>query len=384
MLSLAIATRFIRHNRNQSILIVLGIAIGITAQLFVGMLIDSLQASLINQTLGTSPHITLRTAEGSFADDAKLRAQLSALGEVETVLPVASANAFLVRDGRDAPVLFRGVGEVASTDLYRLSERLVTGQLPATATEVLVGTDLAERMELVVGDGFTVQNPRGEQFAVQVSGIFDLKVQALNQTWLFGSVETGQQIGGYGDGLTAIELQVRDPFAADKIMTEQLQPIITEEAGITLTNWKEQNASLLAGLQGQSSSSYMIQLFVLLSVLVGITSVLSISVLQQSRQLGILKAMGLQDGRAGHIFAWQGAILGFLGVVIGAVLGFAAFYGFALNVTNPDGTPLVAPAVDWPVVVLTLVIAYAVAVLAGILPARRSRKLSPIDVIRGS
>ena len=382
MLSFSLAKRFIAHNRNQSILIVLGIAIGITAQLFVGLLIQSLQQSLINQTLGTTPHISIQTDAQHLTDDGQILQKLSGLASVTTVLPVVDTNGFLTESGTTYPVLFRGVTSVADTKLYHLSDHLTKGALPTSDNQVLIGKDLADAAKISVGDTLSLQNPQGTVVTKTVAGIYDLKVAAVNKVWIFASLTAGQQFLGAGSVLTRVELQVSDPFTADTIAKDEVAPLFADNAHVTITNWKAENASLLSGLQGQSSSSYMIQLFVLLSVLVGITSVLSISVLQQSRQIGILKAMGLSDSVAGQVFAWQGAMLGFFGTVLGGAIGFAAFYSFALNVKNPDGTPLIAPVVQWPYVIGTLLIAFAVAVLAGAFPARRSKKLSPIDVIR--
>lgn len=99
---------------------------------------------------------------------------------------------------------------------------------------------------------------------------------------------------------------------------------------------------MLSGLAGQSASSYMIQVFVLLSVLLGISSVLAVSVVQKSKQIGILKAMGIKDKTASLIFLFQGLLLGIIGSVLGTVLGISLTYVFSNFVTNADGTPLVS------------------------------------------
>ena len=384
MLSFSIARRFIRHNRSQSTLIIIGIAIGITAQLFVGMLIDSLQASLINQTLGTTPHISVQTDGVKLDNTSTLLTALASEKSITSVLPVAESNGFLKEDSKNYPILFRGLTSVAQDKLYTFSSHLTSGSFPKNESEILIGKDLAEKAKLETGNSLTLQNPLGRTFNYTVSGIYDLKVEAVNQLWIIGTLPAGQQFGGMGNTLTGIELQTSDPFKADTVMSNEINHYFSNQSGVNVTNWKLQNASLLSGLQGQSSSSYMIQLFVLLSVLVGITSVLSISVMQQSRQIGILKAMGLPDSMAGKIFSWQGLILGFWGTLIGGVLGFGAFYGFALNVKNPDGSPLIAPVVNWPFVWLTLGIALLVAIFAGLIPARKSRRLNPIDIIRSN
>lgn len=105
-----------------------------------------------------------------------------------------------------------------------------------------------------------------------------------------------------------------------------------------VTNWKAENAALLSGLSGQTALSLMIQVFVLISVVLGIASVLAISVVQKSRQIGILKAKGMHNPKASLVFLFQGFLLGVLGAIAGVGLGIGLSWSFATFVTNPDGS----------------------------------------------
>jgi lipoprotein-releasing system permease protein len=174
-------------------------------------------------------------------------------------------------------------------------------------------------------------------------------------------------------------MQTDDVFAADETASE-LSSLLAE--GQEITNWKDQNASLLSALSGQSASSYMIQVFVLLAVLLGISSVLAISVVQKSRQLGILKAMGIKDRDASRIFIAQGLMLGVVGAILGTGLGLGLSYAFSTFVKNPDGTSLVPFFVDWMFIGFSVVIAIAAATIAAFIPARKSSRLNPIEVIK--
>ncbi len=149
-----------------------------------------------------------------------------------------------------------------------------------------------------------------------------------------------------------------------------------------MDNWKAQNESLLSGLQGQSASSLMIQVFVMTSVVIAIASVLAIKVVQKSRQIGILKAMGITDRAASMIFLLEGVILGGAGSVIGVSLGVGLLYSFTTFATNPDGTALIDLYLSPAFVVGSGVVAVLAATLAAVIPARKSSKLSPVEVIR--
>ena len=184
--------------------------------------------------------------------------------------------------------------------------------------EVLLGRELMEEAGISLGDAVNLLTPYGDSVEAVVSGEYDLGVSSLNRSWVLANIPLSQGLFGYGEGITSIEMQVKDPFTADQIASEVSSKIPN---GLAVTNWKEQNASLLSGLSGQSISSLMIQVFVMISVVLGIASVLAISVMQKSRQIGILKAMGIKDSAASLIFVGQGFILGIFGALLGVGFG---------------------------------------------------------------
>ena len=126
----------------------------------------------------------------------------------------------------------------------------------------------------------------------------------------------------------------------------------------------------------------MIQIFVLFSVVLGIASVLAISVLQKSKQLGILKAMGIRNRDASLVFLIEGFLLGIAGAVLGVALGLGLAFSFTKFALNPDGTPVIALFIDPGFITLSGIIAVLSATLASLIPARRSARLDPMEVIR--
>jgi len=126
----------------------------------------------------------------------------------------------------------------------------------------------------------------------------------------------------------------------------------------------------------------MIQVFVLFSVVLAIASVLAISVLQKSKQLGILKAIGISNRNASLVFLTEGFLLGVAGAVLGVALGLGLAFAFTKFALNPDGTPVIALFIDQGFVVISAAIAVLSATLASLIPARRSARLDPMEVIR--
>ena len=298
--------------------------------------------------------------------------------DVEDVSPVVDASGFLRNSqGDDFPIQLRGFVLDKADGIYRLSEALVSGSLPGDG-EVLIGKNLAQEAGIV--DTVTLATPRGSTREATVSGIFDLGTAALNERWVISGLKLAQEVYGYGSGTaSSIEMQAQDPFLADTIASE-LDAALPDT--LKVTDWKTQNEQLLSGLNGQSISSLMIQIFVLFSVVLGIASVLAISVLQKSKQLGILKAMGIRNRDASLVFLIEGFLLGIAGAVLGVALGLGLAFSFTKFALNPDGTPVIALFIDPAFISLSGVIAVVSATLASLIPARRSARLDPMEVIR--
>ena len=383
-LSWNIAIRFLKSGRGQTILIALGIAVGVSAQVFIGSLIGGLQSSLVDRTIGSASHVTIQP-EGrakSFAANLPLLDSLRGDPDLNVASEVFDAAGF-IPDGEDSfPVLVRGVVFAEADKIYRFSERLTAGRMPQFSNEILLGSALAESLQAGPGDTVQLSNPQGGLEDWKISGIFDLKVAAINKSWVIADLDAARMLFDPASSmkrLTAIETQVNEVFDAD-VVAARIRS--TLPVGVSITDWKAQNGELLSGLAGQSASSYMIQVFVLLAVGLGIGAVLAVSVVQKSRQLGILKAMGIQDRDASWIFLFQGIILGLVGAFIGTGLGILFTYAFSAFVQNADGTPLVPFSLDYGFIAISVLTALLSATIAALIPARASSRLNPIEVIR--
>ncbi|HPP31680.1 MAG TPA: ABC transporter permease [Soehngenia sp.] len=381
-LAFSIAYRFLRSNKGQTTLILIGIIIGVAVQIFIGSLIDGLQISLVDKTIGNASQITILPSgkDKYFVED---KSMLDTLENNDNLTAISKAydNSAFIKIGVDTyPILLRGVEFIDANMIYEFNEKLVEGSIPEKENETLIGSDLAVDNNLSVGDEIEILTPEGVNEKLKISGIFDLKVSNLNKTWIVMPINGARSIFGNDNQLTSIEMQVKDVFKAD-IIADEIEKDINKTT-IDVLNWKEENEELLSGLSGQSASSIMIQVFVLLAVLLGISSVLAISVVQKSKQLGILKAMGIKDRQASYIFVFQGLILGILGAILGIIFGVLLTYVFSIFVKNPDGTALVPFYIDYAFIGVSALIAIVASTLAALIPARNTSKLNPIEVIK--
>lgn len=378
MLSLRIALRFLRKNPVQSLLIGAGIAVGLGVQVFVGSLIISLQQSLVDETIGNAPHVWVTSSRQGepVAFTSALREALESRPSIETVVPALEYSGIFRKGDDTAPLGFTG-GELQALDtIYDISGRVVAGKASLGAGEVVLGKDFVEKYAVAPGDRVMVVLPDGDEARLTVSAVVDLGSAAANLATAFVGAGQARGVLGYGpQEYSSVDAQVADVFESQAVAADLAkQPAL---AGYEVAEWQAQNADLLDALTAQSSSSYMIQFFVLVAVALGIASTLAISAVQKTRQIGILKAMGMQDGRAGRVFLWQAAILGLAGaaVGVGAGVGLIALFN-VLGGTFPIKPQLGFTAISFVVGVL-------VALASAIVPWRRTSKLDPIEVIQG-
>ncbi len=382
MVAFKIARRFLSASKGQTALIVFGIAIGVAVQVFVGILITSLQASLIDGTIGNSSQVTIRPAgeNATLSDWEGMVQTADGMADIKSVSPAADSSAFLLRSGRTVPILLRGFRMDRAEKIYNFDGRIYEGKRPAVQGEVMTGRELNKELGLKLRDTVELFTSNGSRHNLTIVGFYDLKVAAINKQWLVTTIATSQGVFGFGPNITAVEMQVNEIFKADAVAKDLYKKIGRPD--IKVLDWKTENSQLLSGLQGQSLSSYMIQVFVLTSVIIAIASVLAIKVLQKSREMGILKAMGIKDRQAGLIFLYQGLMLGAGGAMLGVFLAVFLLTGFTMGAKNADGSSLIEITFDYVFILVSGLVAVVSATLAAALPARSTTRLNPIEVIR--
>jgi lipoprotein-releasing system permease protein len=257
--------------------------------------------------------------------------------------------------------------------VYDLEERMSSGEFRLDESEIVIGTGFAETSGMSPGDMVELVLPDGSVGTYAVAGVFDLGSAAANDRLAFLDDRSGAEaLGQPPDQYSAIEIQVEDVFASTEV-AESLSGL----PGVSVVEWQAENEELLSGLAAQSGSSLMIQTFVLVAVALGIASTLTVNAVQKTRQIGILKAMGMTDAAAGRIFLWQAALLGIGGVLLGIGLGYLLIWGFSFAPVDFSVRPQAS------LILISAAIGIAVALLSSILPSRSTSRLDPIEVIQG-
>ncbi len=391
-----IAFRWLLKGRGQTVLLLAGIAVGVAVQFFLSSLIGGLQLSLIERTVGSAPHIYVLPPDsvptgflsenGQAADSRRVPYTenleilswnqyvdyLKGVPEVAAACPVAGGQAFIERGGASLNVAVKGITAEDGALVYNFARNLKAGRLDLVGDSAVLGRTIAEKLQLSLGDRFFMRNNKGTGDFFTLAGIFDLgSVQA--NALVFLSLDRARSFFSL-NGINSIEVRIREVFQAEALAKK----FRLEFSRVKFESWQERNQELLTALRSQSGSSGVIQFFVLFAISLGIASVLGIAAVQKSRQLGILKAMGVDNRGAARIFLIQGLSLGLTGSLIGIALGYALgaaflrFFGTGTFGLQLKAFNLVTPAV----------LAVLGSAVASVIPARRAAKLSPIEVIR--
>ena len=398
-----VALRFLKEGHTQTHLILSGIGVGVGVIVFLSALIGGLQDSLIERTLGTQAHVVVRAPEDvvrpltppapgrEVASRLEQPAQrlrsivgwpqtldlLRGLPRVTAASPTVSGAAFALRGLANRSIALRGVEPASFRRIIDMAPRMTAGEFRVDATNAAIGVELAADLGVSVGDKIRVETPDGRSDVFVVAGIFDVGNKDLNERWVFVSLRAAQTLLDLAGGISTIELKVDEIFAAEGVAGE-----IAARTGLQADSWMKLNRQLLVGLRSQSASSWMIQFFVVVAVALGIASVLVVSVVQKSREIGILKAMGTRTAQVERIFLVQGAILGLTGSGVGIAVGTALSLFFASLARNPDGSATFPVNLSLGLYLGASAVATLTGVLAAVAPARRAARLDPADVIR--
>ena len=392
-----IAVKFMRQGRTQTALIMVGISVGVSVIVFITALILGLQSNIIARTLGTQSHIRVQppdekniitpSREGSVAlvtEDKRaqrlrsilnwqdVRDTLDTLPEIKAVSPVVSGPAFARKGEVFKSISILGIDPPRYEKIIPLSTNIISGRLKVGAGDAVIGKILADDLGLRAGNKLRIESGDGRVAVVTIAGIFEIGVRDLDARFVYVDLKQAQSLLGLYGGINLIDLTVQNLFAADVTANR-----ISRLTGLKAESWIETNAQLVNALASQSLSTSIITFFVALSVAFGIASVLAISVTQRTREIGILRAMGIRRSQMLQVFLIQGGLLGLIGSAVGASFGYGLVMAF--NVFGPKLFYIELPTY---LIGSATAIATLVGILAALAPAWRASRLDPVQAIR--
>ncbi|WP_454288112.1 ABC transporter permease [Rhizobium arsenicireducens] len=396
--SFKFAWRYLASSKLQTALLVLGVAIGVFVFVFISALIGGLGSFLVDRTVGNISHVTVEapsrdapllvtgpaSAHAVFqravgqrevlrTADAFLPA-IEALPGIRATSPQIVGNGFVIRGQSRAPVAITGVAPEKVSTIADIAGNLVAGEALLTNSTVLIGKTLAEDLGIGVGQSINLQSDRDVERALIVAGIFSLGVDALDARAAFISLAAARTLFDLEQGISRIEIKLEDLNGADAYALR-----IAALTGLKATPWTEGNAQLLDGLRAQANSGDLIKAFSLITIVIGVASALLLSTYRRRPEIGIMRAFGASRVFVVAVFVIQGTLIGIIGGVVGAGLGYLALSPFPIPENAPrGGLPIDVRQGAYGLAILLTTIG---AMVASILPARAAARVDPVEVI---
>lgn len=380
-----------------------GVTVGVMALIVVISVMSGLQKDLRQAILGASPHgMVIRLGDDvSMLDWERVIDVVRADSSVTAAAPFIYTEIVLAPPGsfNEGAVLKAIPDDAQALAVARVDEYLVAGKLPFDATEsghpgLLVGRGLANRHGLFPGQIVTVvsvQNaeltPTGLQPQMrrfEVTGVFETGLYQYDSKWTFTTLPAAQSLLNLGTRVTGVEFNVQDAWKA----AETAQRLDVElPFPYAVDDWQHQNASLFSALKLEKLAMAVILLLIVLVASFNIISTLIMVVTDKTREIGILRSMGVTANGILRIFLIQGIVIGIIGTLTGGTLGGVLAYLLDRYefITLPgdvyfiDRLPVDVNPVDVGLIVAASI---AISFLATIYPARRAAELAPVDAIR--
>jgi lipoprotein-releasing system permease protein len=397
-----VALRFLREGRMQTVLIIVGVAAGVAVIAYISALINGLQANTLAKTLGAQAHITVKAPDDlvlpaalvaagtTVLSETQPRAQrprsvvnwqalvplLENLPDVAGVSPMVSGAGLALRGEAVLSIALLGVDLDRYDRVVGLRGKVVSGVARLEPGESILGRELAHDLGVRVGDRLTVQTGLRSE-TLRVTALVDLGVKDLNRRTVIVPLRAAQNLLALPGGVTSLDVTLRDVWVAQTLAGQ-----LRAQYPYKIESWQESNAQLVSALNAQSVSTSIIRGVVLAVVVLGIASVLVVSVVQKQREIGILRAMGATRGQVLRLFLIQGAVVGALGSVVGLLLAVALIFLFTRFVLGSDGLPLFDINLPPSTALQVALVATVCGVLAAIAPARRAARLDPAQAIR--
>jgi len=396
--ALKIAARYLTASKAQTALLVLGVAVGVFIFIFMSALIGGLAEFILSRTVGDLSHVTI---EAEDPDPAILihpggqvlaviergRARTASLSEAATFIPLIetvpgviavspqiTGAGFLARGAQVAQVSVTGLEPGRESDILDLDGYMTQGSVRLGSGLIVLGETLAEDMSLRLGQTVRLQSSTGVSTVLTLSGLYDTGNGLIDASSIYVSLSTARTLFALPQGVTRIEIKLRDLNEADAAALR-----IAALTGLDAEPWTEGAEQLLEALDAQAQTGVFLKSFALITIVIGVASALLLSTYRRRPEIGIMRAMGAGRGFVVFVFVTQGALVGLMGGVTGAALGYLALLPFPSREDFEVGTlPMDITQGSYGLAITLTVIG---AILASILPARAAARVDPVTAI---
>ena len=410
MLELWISKRYLRPKGKEGFFSVitlisfLGIASSVAVLVVVMSVMNGFRTELINKIVNINGHILINPInQEGIKDIDPIQEILSEIDEVEKTIPMIEAQVLAMGETQSSGGLLRGVPANDISNIDIVSSNIISGNLLGLSSEgAVIGSRLASALSLNVGDNITIMSPRGisspfgtipRSYSYDISGIFEIGMTDYDSSVIFLDLSVVQKFLNLGNVAGVIQVFVDKP--SKSISYKEKIDSKLDKFDVISWDWTQTNANLTEMLLVERNVMFLI--FALLLVITGlnIVSGLIILVKDRSREISILRAMGMNKLSIARLFVLTGAKIGFFATLIGLFLGvlvsvyveeIRVFIMSILDITlfSPEVYFLVTmpSEIHIPEVISIVILSFTLSILATIYPALRSVAKDPAEALR--
>lgn len=401
--SFYLALKYLKPKRTflsaVTVISVLGVSLGVAVLVIVLSVMNGFDNMWRDKILGFNSHITIE-AMGPLSEHEALLDLVTGTPGVAAAAPYVQGLAFVQVGDQVATPLIRGVDPELERTVSQVPQHIQSGQFSVDDDEVVLGVDLARSIGVRVGDSILVHSPRS--FAdsselylpeeLTVSGIFELGMWEFDVGFILTSMDTARSLCGLKYGVSALQVMTDDPLYVTGVSNALKNQL---EHQYLVRTWEDMNRPLFAALRVEKNLMFILLLCITLVAAFSITNTLITTVVQKTKEIGLLKSIGFSSGAVMRVFVWQGVIYGILGTFFGFLLGLTALrfrndllgflnrsLGYEMlpkSLYHLDTIPSDTSPND---LILVVVCVFVICTLAGLIPAYRAARLQPSRALR--
>jgi lipoprotein-releasing system permease protein len=404
-----IAARYLRARRREGFISVsaafsfLGVMLGVAVLIIVMAVMNGFRQELLTKILGVNGHVIVQPIGSELTDYADVAQRISQVRGVRMAMPLVEGQALASSASNAGGVLVRGVLEADLKRSGLIGTNIQDGTLEGFDGNqgVVIGRKLAEQLGLQIGDILTLVSPRGAVTPMgttprikgyPVRGIYEVGMSEYDAVYVFLPLAEAQAYFNRNNDVSAVEVYLDDPDRAD-----QMRGPILEAAGrqVQLTDWRQRNVTFFSALEVERNVMFLILTLIVLVADLNIISSLIMLVKEKGQNIAILRTVGATRGTIMRIFVITGAAIGFLGTIVGVILGLivCAYVEEIRQVISwLTSTELFSPElyflsrlpaiIDWSETLSVVAMALGLSLVATIYPAWRASRLDPVEALR--
>ncbi len=379
----SVASRHITHRKWRTALAVGAVALAVGITIVSVSIQNGFQEFLFDIVFKNLPHATVTPVEGETYLHLyrTIMDRAWAIPGVIAVSPTLAATATIAYKDKAENVAMVGVDPVEAEEITGLSESMLQGDLNSVTggKRIVMGKALADKLKVRFGDTVQASFPDAATTNLVISGIFDTGFDPIDTAVTYVSLDTARSFLNEGDVITEVDIKLTDPFQADAA-ARQLRSY-----GYNAKSWQQLFPEIVRTLAFEKTQDTITELLIMIIATFGIASIMNMLVLEKTREIGMLMAIGAKPSQIRRLFLVESGLLGFLGAVLGCILGLiVSLWLRGFQIQSPMGETMNLPILinPWDFVFFTI-LATLLSIAAGVYPAYRASKLDPVEALKG-